>query len=151
MTAVSTATEAALARDIYEKLVLGFPTKTITQDVDSNGYPIINFDNLAAGSGGAVIRVVPSDDVAGFDSLGLAQRVYHPHVVQACLEESSTSDVFVMISTTFAQVEQVLEQSGCKLEVFKSANGVGPAVGSMTGTPLITLWPDLYNKMKQHQ
>jgi len=151
MTAVSTATEAALARDIDEKLALQFPTFPLTQDVDSNGYPTISFGTVTAAGGGAVIRVIPSDDFSGTDSLGLTQRIYHPHVVQACLEVSSTPNVFVMTSTTYAQVQQILQESGCKIEVFTSANGVGPAVGSMTGTPLVTLWPDIYNKAKQQQ
>lgn len=151
MTAVSIATEAALERDINEKLNLEYPTVSTLEGWDTNGYPTVSFGTVTAGGGGAVIRVIPSDDVSGQDSLGLTQRVYHPHVVQACLEESGTTDVFLMTSAVWTKVEHIMEQSGCKLEIFKSANGVAPSTGSMTGTPMITVWPDVYNKQKQQQ
>lgn len=151
MSAISIATEAALARDIKEKLALEFPSVALTETYDSNGYPVINFGTITASGGGAVIRVKPSDDVSGIDSLGLTQRVYEPHLVQACLEESATADVFVMTSVTWSKVEKILNQAGCKTQVFMSDNGVAPSTGSMTGSAAITLWPDVYNKQKQQQ
>lgn len=151
MSAISIASEAMLAQDIKDQLVLEFPAVTITQNFDSDGYPIVNFGTLTASGGGAVIRVKPSDDVSGVDSLGLPQRVYHPHVVQAVLEESATSDVFVMNSLTWSKVEKVLQAAGCKTQIFMSDNGVAPSTGSMTGSPAVTLWPDIYNKQKQQQ
>ncbi len=149
--AVSIATEEALARDIAEALTLVFGATNVAQSTNSSGYPTVTYGSLNAGQGGAYIQVVPSDDVTGTDSLGLTQRVFHPHVVQACFEESATTNVFVMISTTFAKVQNILDKAGCKLELFKSANTVTPGAGSITGTPLVTIWPDVYNKMKQQQ
>ncbi len=149
--AVSIATEEALARDIAEQLTTAFGAANVSTGFNASGYPTITYGSLNAGQGGAYIQVVPSDDVSGTDSLGLTQRVYHPHLVQACLEESATTNVFVMISTTFARVANILDNVGTKIEFFKSANTVTPGAGSITGTPLLTLWPDIYNKMKQSQ
>ena len=149
MAAISTATESQFSRDIQELLTLLFPSTTFTTSTDSNGYPNITWGTVTAGSQGCYIKVVPSNDVSGVDALGLTQRVFQPHVVQAVFEESGTSNVLVLTSDKFSQILQALQKVGAKIELYKTTNGTGPSDAGVTGSAWVTLWPDLYNKMKQ--
>ncbi len=151
MPAVSTATESMLANDIYERLALVFPSATITKGTDANGYPTLQYGAGTAGTQSFFTKVVPASEVSGTDSLGLTQRVYHPHTVQLAVEESATTNVWVLLSTTYSQVMKALEAVGCKIEIYKSANTEAATNATITGTPIVTIWPDLYNKMKQAQ
>lgn len=146
------ATEQALARDIVEALTLIFGAAAVTaQGTNAAGFPTITYGSIAAGGGGAYIQVVPSNDASGTDSLGLTARVFHPHVIQAAAELSAVANVLVMTSQNLSRLIAILDKTGCKIELYTSANTVAPSVAAITGTPFVTIWPDLYNKMKQQQ
>lgn len=147
--AISDKMSAVMARDLAQSLELFYPSETLAESADANGNPVISFGSLTAG--GAVFRVKGIDE-GGVDALGNTARIYAPHVLQLCVEESATTDVAVMTSVVFAEILALCTHSGAQIEVYFSANGDAPATDEMVAANLVkTIWPDIYNKVKQAQ
>lgn len=143
--------EEVVARDVGEQLKIAFKTETdayFAEGVDADGYPTITFGTQATTENCAYIRV-KAEAIGGTDSLGLAQRVYQPHVIQLCVEESASAGISFFKSGKFAKLVALLAKVGAKLEIYLSDTTVVPVVTEVTAANLAeTIWPDIYNKMK---
>lgn len=147
--AISDKVSVVMARDLAQSLEVFYPSETLAESADASGNPTIAFGSLTAG--GAFIRVKGIDE-GGVDALGNTARIYAPHVVQVCLEESATSDVAVMTSVVFAEVLALCTHSGAQIEIYFCDNGETPSAAEMVAANLVkTIWPDIYNKVKQAQ
>ena len=104
---------------------------------------------LQVGSGGIgsqsmFIRALQIDPL-GFDGIGLAARGYSQTVIQVAVEATAASSITSLLTSanTINVLGEVLRQ-GSRVELYMSANGAAPVVGTLVIGNLKATWePDL--------
>lgn len=143
--------EEVVARDLGEALKRELKALTdayYLEGVDASGNPTITFGTQATTSQCGYIKV-KGEAIGGYDSLGLAQRVYQPHVIQVCVEESASAGISFFTAANLAKLLAIVSKVGAKVELFLSDTTVVPVDAQLTAANLVaSIWPDTYNKMK---
>jgi hypothetical protein len=139
--------EEVIARDLAEALRTLLPALAQTQVIDTNGNQGITVGAGTAGTQSAYICVRGEASTA-IDSLGLASRVYQPHVLQLVVETSTIANVSLLTMANLSLLMAICAKFGTKLEIYMTANLTAPAFAGITGAPAQTIWSDVYNKMK---
>jgi len=106
-------------RELKQRLGLLISGAVFTDALDADGFPQLN---VAAGGESIFIAIVADGNAGRVDGLGLAQRVYSPHICQL-LEDATPSDNGVR-----AKVMAACAKLGMKLQLWEIA-GIG---GSFT-------------------
>ncbi len=129
----------ALADELRGKLLLRLPVITITGGTtagfDSSGNPTLAIGTGTTTTQSAFIRVKA---ITGFgtDILGTTQNVYTPHVIEVALETSTIASVAFLTAANMLNLLGELVQTGVRVDLYLSANGTAPVVGSITGAPV---------------
>ena len=145
----------ATMRELLQRVSLQLPSATITQAQDSNGLP------AAAISYGAfpevlMVKINLDGNAGRVDGLGLAQRVYSPHIAQTIQDSDRTSADSKVLK---ARMDCILAKLGMKLDIHEdtaahiaasSANGFD-ALYTGTSTELVTIRSDEINPLTQSQ
>ena len=118
----------------------------LVQTTDSSGNPVITVGSSVAGQDYAFIRVIQQPSLMT-DALGNAQRTYAPTIIQVALEASSAGNN-ANASQAFTDTLDAVKKWGTKVETYLSAHGTVPVVGSITGTPSASWYPDVYNPLR---
>lgn len=118
----------------------------LVQTTDTNGNAVITVGSAVAGQDYAFIRIIQNPSIRT-DSLGLAQRSYAPSIIQLVLEASTVGNN-ANASQAFTDLLDAVKKWGTKVETYLSAHGTVPVVGSITGTPTATWYPDVYNPLR---
>jgi hypothetical protein len=145
----STAKANSLARQIKEDLSLRLSALACTLGYDASGNPQVTVGAGTAASQSAYIRVI-SEASSQVDALGLAQRVYTPHIIQLVLETSTIPAVALMTEANKFLLLGELLKHGTKLELYMSANANAVDASDITGTPVQVwnhLWQPLVNQI----
>lgn len=117
----------ALSRDLAVRLK-NRGVSVVSEDVDSDGFPIIKCDD---GTGDSVWIHIQTDyqrqeDAGQVDGLGLPQRTYAPHVVEVLKEETGalyTATIDALATIVIAEASKL----GTKLSV-RAGAGVAAAL-----------------------
>lgn len=117
----------------------------VVQGADVNGNPTLAVGAGTAGSQSAFIKLTPVASLQT-DALGLAQRVYGPHIMQFVVETSSVANVALLTMANLLSMFGAGADWATKIEMYLSANGVAPAAAGITGTPALSFWTQLYTK-----
>lgn len=117
----STKMASVLQKNIAEELGFRLPALTLVQTTGTAGDPVITLGSLAAGSQSAFIRIVPEATLQ-LNSVGQAAPVYTPHIVQVVLETSTIANVALMLESNKFPLFHVLDKTGCKVELYMTAN-----------------------------
>lgn len=140
------ATEKAvqIARQLAEDLGLRTGL-AVVKGVDSSGNPTIALGTGVAGSQSAFLRCLQQSSL-GTDGVGLTQRVYTPHIIQIVLETSTLANVPLLTGVNEAKVWYDTTKFGTRVELYLSANGTGPSVAGITGSPAVVI-DDLWHPL----
>jgi hypothetical protein len=134
---------SVLQRDIAEELGFRLPALTLVQTTGTSGDPVITLGALTAASQSAFIRIVPEATLQ-LNSVGLAAPVYTPHIVQVVLETSTIANVALMLESNKFPLFHALQATGCKVELYMSANTNAVDEADITsGNLKATLYPAL--------
>lgn len=131
-----------LKEEIRQKL----PSFVQTDNVDSNGYPtlLVSADATpAAGEQNMFIRIKTISSPA-VDSIGQAQSVYGPHVVQSVEESSTIANVSLLTIDVKAKLDWCISRLGCQEEKYLSDNTDVPALAEITSDNLKATITDAY-------
>lgn len=136
----------SIARQLNEDLGLRLSTLGTATGTDTNGEPTILVGTGTAGTQSAFIRVMEQASILT-DSLGLAQRVYTPHVIQVVVESSSTAgETLASLANLTLLLGDTLKH-GTRVEVYMSANGTGPSVAGITANNLKVVYDHLWHPL----
>lgn len=128
-----------LLKDVAAELKLRRPALAQVLGFDADGNPTLREGGGSAGNDGFFLRIKPVDTIQK-DVLGLTQQVFTPHVAQLAFEANfagTTDNVAdVQVWATKLAVLGALIARGVKVEVYESANGTFPVVGSLVAANL---------------
>jgi hypothetical protein len=134
-----------MAQQLAEAIKVRLNLATVVSQ-DVNGDPTVAIGPGTAGSQSAFVRIKVRNAPLGFDIVGNNQPQYgKPHVAQIVIEAPNGTGVEPTGSAalTVALVGE-LARVGVRLELYKSATGVAPAIAGITGNPVGT-YEDLFN------
>lgn len=115
-------------------------------DTTDDANPLVLLGTQTVGQQNAIVRV-KSQVTAEKTSLGLAQRVYSPHIIQVLVEASATADVAILnIKNLMLLLGEVMKH-GVKVELYMSANTTVVAVAEITAANLKQSWDHLYHPL----
>lgn len=144
------------ARQLKENLSIRLGALwTIVETVDASGNPVLKVSLTADGAWTtaeeyAYIRVKPVA-TTNVDSLGLAQTVFCPHVIQIAVEESAAADIAYLTAPRFGIILAECLARGMAVEWYHSANTVEPVVGTIAEANLQfrfrNLWQGITNQI----
>lgn len=123
------------------------PILSVIESLDSSGFPVVSVNDgtPATGENNVVIRIIEMPSI-GFNSVGVAQDSYGPHIAQVVLEQAAgLTGVSLVAEVVKNRVFLELAQQHVRVEVYIRANGAIPTVSDITGTPTYVL-SDLYWK-----
>lgn len=127
----------------------------VSEGSDSSGNPTILVGAAAAGAAGAFIRVMNYDQPNSFNIIGSVAPVYTPHVVQVAFEANPAGGAGADVNS-LAQLGAIMMQcelTGCRIELWQSANGTEPSVttfGTASNRKLV-FEPNMYFPMVSDQ
>ena len=113
-----------------QNLSLRLPSKVQTDSVDSDGFPVLLLSDgsAAVGEDNILIRVRTITAAwAPTDALGLAQRVYLPHVVEILLQKNATTTI-TSTPGSIAQVVATIAPSGFGASLLAQADATNAVV-----------------------
>lgn len=152
---MATYKSVAIAAEIKDELAKRLSSMLITEGKDSNQNPTILIGAAATGATGAFIRVKADwdDNTATVDGLGLAQRVYTPHIVQIAFEANFEGTTDNVLDTNYWAVMLPIVATclsrGTKVEVWVETNGTAPSVTTFnTASKKKAEHRDLYNPLQ---
>lgn len=131
-----------LKEEIKQKL----PSFVQTDGVDSSGYPtlLVSADSTpAAGEQNMFIRI-KTIDTPFVDSIGQAQSVFGPHVIQSVEEASSIANVSLLTCANKSVLDWCISRLGCQEEKYLRANGGAPVLGDISSSNLKQKLADSY-------
>lgn len=132
----------AHARELKQRLQLSVAGAALSDSLDSSGLPVVK---LTKGSESIFVKIGLADNAGRVDGLGLAQRVYSPHVAQLLQEKSASATEL----EARAEVLAACAKLGMKLEVWEKAT---PASFDLTGaTKVATIASDEINPLTMSQ
>lgn len=135
---------SVLQRDIAEELGLRLSALTLVQTTGTAGDPVITLGALTAGSQSAFIRIA-TEATLQLNSVGVAQTVYAPHIVQVVLETSTIANVALMLESNKFPLFGVLLAHGAKVELYMTANTNAVEETDITSANLkATFYPAAY-------
>jgi hypothetical protein len=141
----STAKAEALLRDVADKLAKRFPTKTIRQARDANGWPMLFASasgNEAAGQSVIALRISAVDAVSK-DVFGNALVAFAPHTLEVAYELTAANDP-IPTDADVLTAEYEAIKTGVKIQLKEMANGTAVTAANMdAATPVVEL-EDLY-------
>jgi hypothetical protein len=145
----------ALGQRIGDELAKRLTTMTpVTVGTDGSGNTTIACGAGTAGSKSAFIRLVAAPTTPSLNAIGQAADSYTPSIAQLVTESVDSTlahQVGYLTPVELASLMAVLITFGTKLDWYQSANGVAPAVGGITGTPVASVYPNLYNGARSSQ
>jgi hypothetical protein len=124
----TSAKSLSLANQLHDSLKLRFSlVNDVAFDTDGNPFFRVSQGTVAAGQQAACVKVAPIMPL-GVDVIGNAARGYAPDVVQIVLEASATSGQALASAANVLLLQGEAVKSGCRVELYLSANGnsVGP-------------------------
>lgn len=137
-----------LQRDLSEELTLrGF---TITESFGSSGDPMLLVGTGATTTQTALVRIV-SESTLQVNSVGVAQTVYTPHIIQLIVEENTSGGVTFLTLANAMKLAASILPKGTKVEVYLAATADMPlneADFADSSTQLVaTLTPSIYHPL----
>lgn len=135
----STYKQQAIARTLADNLRQR-TSLTVTEYFVSTGEAAVLVGAAAADAPGARIHVVPEPWTLAKDILGNTASIYSPSIVRVCFEanagaggpdEDDVNTWSVMLPIIGAAI-----QTGCKVEIYESANADGPDDADITAANL---------------
>lgn len=134
----------ALSRVMLDNLTLRLASSglAIAQSYDSSGNPVISVGPGTAGGQNAVVRIIAYPSI-GTNSLGIAQDSYTPHVIQIATEASATAGVDIMTEANKLPILGESLRTGCKVELYQSANLTAPSTATMVAANLVASYDSL--------
>jgi len=121
---------------------------TCTESFDSDGNPLLRVGAASAGSAGCFIRVSAEGSIQK-DILGLAQKVFTPHIVDVAFEgnDATTTSTLPNVANTMAITTAILGEvlaKGAKTRVWLGPTGTAPSDTTFdTAGYLKATWQDL--------
>ena len=125
---------------LKERLALRLPALVISQAVDASGASLL----LGSGVAGAqnIAIKVKAQDTQFNNSIGQAQDVFSPMIIQKIEEASTIAHVSLVNVANEAAIMAEVAKLGCKMECWLNAHGSAPALsqfqadGSVSGSTL---------------
>lgn len=136
----------ALMLKLKEEIKQKLPSFVQTDSVDSNGNPtlLVSADSTpAAGEQNMFIRI-QSVSTPFVDSIGQAQSVYTPSVIQSVEEASTIANVSLLTIDVKSKLDWCISRAGCQEEKYLRANGGAPVLGDITSANLKAKLADAY-------
>lgn len=132
-----------LSAELADELKRRLPTMVVTQTFDAGSNPVLTISQDATPAFGEkvlVVRTKPIDWTLATNSIGQAQPVYTPHVMQLCTEtdyEGATDTVLnILTPLELGNVLLCIGKRGTGVEWYQSANGTVPSTAEMTAANL---------------
>lgn len=135
--AIPTAKAFSIARQLNEDLGLRLPAMGSVLGTDASGFPTLSVGSLVSDAQGAFIRIQENEGAQiGTDSLGNAQRVYTPHIIQIVVEQlAGNTGTTVILAKNLMLVLGASMQHGTRVELYETNHATAPSVSGITGTP----------------
>lgn len=149
---MSTAKANMTVIELKNVLQKRLPTWTVTQGTDSSNNPtlLLSADATPAATEQVVfLRVRPVTTLAT-DVLGIAQKVFTPHVIEVVLELGAAGSGAALPLLSTANLVPILGElfkRGMKIDLWLSATTVVPAVGEISGAPDVSWSPSQVNPL----
>lgn len=124
----------AMAEELVSELKQRQSALAVVMSFDTDGNPLVKIGSGAVGAKGGLVKIMPIDWPLAKDILGLASQVYTPHKILLAVEANEAAAVAeadVNDWQTKLTMLGALLARGTRLEVYESANGTGPTVGTM--------------------
>jgi len=118
---------------LKESLKMKLPASFQTDGRDADGNPTLMLSqssSAVAGQQNILIRI-KADSTAFVDSIGQAQSVFSPHIIQSAEEESTITGVSLLTLAVRSKIDFCINRLGCKEEKYLSANTSVPALTDM--------------------
>jgi hypothetical protein len=120
----------ALSRSLREALQLSIAGAVFSESADSSAFPILG---IAAGGETIFVKfeMLP-DPAAHVDGLGMAQRLYSPHICKLLRSDAATLVDAAVRDMVFAEAAKM----GTKLEIWEAA--AQPTSYTLAGASLVS-------------
>lgn len=145
----------ALGQRVGDELAKRLSTMTpVTVGTDGSGNTTISCGAGTAGSKSAFIRFVAAPTTPSLNAIGQAADSYTPSVCQLVTESVDSTlahQVGYLTPVELAALLMVLNTFGSRLDWYQVANGTAPAVAGITGNPVASIYPNLYNGARSSQ
>ncbi len=145
----------ALGQRVGDELAKRLSTMTpVTVGNDANGNTTISCGAGTAGSKSAFIRYIAPSPGPALNAIGQAADVPTPTVCQLVTESVDATlghTVGYLTPVELASLLMVINTFGTRLDWYQVANGSAPAVAGITGTPVASIYPNLYNGARSSQ
>jgi len=145
----------ALGQRVGDELAKRLTTMTpVTVGTDGSGNTTIACGAGTAGSKSAFIRFIAAPTTPSLNAIGVAADSYTPSIAQLVTESVDSTvghTLGYLTPVELGSLLMVLNTFGTRLDWYQVANGSAPAVAGITGTPVASVYPNLYNGARSSQ
>jgi len=129
----------AIMRDFKVRLQNRISGITLIADLDANRFPVLKMTSSAGDDVWMRLRTDSDRSEADghVDGLGMAQRVYTPHVAELWIEDAAAAAALWLTGTTYAVDDIVADDAGVKYVCIQISAGDAPASSPTYWTALV--------------